>query len=96
MAGPGTADLEGPKAVRAAMGGLWDVRLAQTNDLGATLDALRRSGLALYGADLDGEPAAGWRPRDPAALVAAFGTSTRSSAAVDAAVHIIERGLLGR
>jgi AcrR family transcriptional regulator len=30
------------------------------------------------------------------ALVAAFGTSTRSSAAVDAAVHIIERGVLGR
>lgn len=64
-----TADFEGPKAVRAAMGGLWDVRLVRVPDLGPVLDALAASGATLWGADLDGVPASAWRPEAGAALV---------------------------
>lgn len=64
-----TADFEGPKAVRAAMGGLWDVRLVRVPDLGPTLDTLAASGAALWGADLDGTPASAWRPEAGAVLV---------------------------
>lgn len=69
LSGPDTADFEGPKAVRAAMGGLWDVRLVRVADLGAALDALAARGAALWGADLDGVALADWPGRDEAALV---------------------------
>ncbi len=69
LAGPGTADLFNPKTVRAAMGGLWDVRLARTDDLAAALGGLRRHGFACYGADLDGTAAHAWTPRRPSVLV---------------------------
>jgi TrmH family RNA methyltransferase len=91
VAGPGTADFEGPKAVRSAMGGLWDVRLARTVALGRALDALRAAGLALYGADLAGTPAAGWHPGGPAALVLgseAHGLSAAARARLDGTVRI--------
>ena len=64
-----TADFEGPKTVRAAMGGLWDVRLVRVDALGPSLDALASGGLALWGADLGGTPLADWRGRRAAALV---------------------------
>jgi len=91
VAGPGTADVESPKVVRAAMGGLWDVRLARTPDLPATLDSLRAAGFAVYGADLEGEDAAAWRPASPAALVLgseAHGLSEETKARLDGAVRI--------
>ena len=69
LAGPGTADLFQPKVVRATMGGLWDVHLAQTADLPAQLAHLRRHGFACYGADLHGTPVQAWRPRRPSVLV---------------------------
>lgn len=69
LAGPGTADPFGPKAVRAAMGGLWDLRLAEADDLAAALAHLKEQGLPLYGADLDGEPARDWAPPRAAVLV---------------------------
>ena len=69
LAGPGTADPFGPKAVRAAMGGLWDLRIATTADLATDLDRLRASGHTLFGADLDGEPAAKWSPPHTSVLV---------------------------
>lgn len=69
LAGPGTADFFGPKTVRAAMGGLWDVRLAQTSDLTEALWRLRTSGFSLYGADLGGTPVRHWQPRSPSVLV---------------------------
>lgn len=69
VAGPGTADLFQPKVVRAAMGGLWDVRLAQTDALPATLARLKAQGMACYGADLQGTPVHTWQPRRPAVLV---------------------------
>ena len=64
-----TADFETPKAVRASMGGLWDVRLVRLPALGPALDALRAGGRALWGADLGGTPVAEWAPAPPAVLV---------------------------
>ncbi|OZC03394.1 hypothetical protein BSZ36_10620 [Rubricoccus marinus] len=72
LADANSADFEGPKAVRAAMGGLWDVRLSRVDDLGAALDALRARGLALWGAHAapgSSVPLAEWAPRAPSALV---------------------------
>lgn len=69
LAGPGTADFFNPKVVRAAMGGLWDVRLATTDDLPDTLAALKEAGWHLYGADLHGQPMQDWHPARPAVLV---------------------------
>ena len=64
-----TADFEGPKAVRAAMGGLWDVELVRVDDLGPTLDALRSEGIDVWGADMAGTPLRGWRPAEHDVLV---------------------------
>ena len=69
LTGPGTADVFQPKVVRAAMGGLWDVHLAQTADLPATLARLREHGLTCYGADLHGTSVHAWTPRRPSVLV---------------------------
>ncbi|MEM6785753.1 MAG: RNA methyltransferase [Bacteroidota bacterium] len=69
LAGPGTADVESPKVVRSAMGGLWDLALAQTDDLAATLGAFRDDGWHLAAAYLDGTPAASWRPPERTVLV---------------------------
>ncbi len=91
VAGPGTADLFAPKVVRSAMGGLWDVGLMRSADLAATLDALRTVGLRLYGAALDGEDAAAWRPEGRVALVLgseAHGLSAATTAALDGAVTL--------
>ncbi|NNF59114.1 MAG: RNA methyltransferase [Rhodothermaceae bacterium] len=68
LAGPGTADLESPKVVRSAMGGLWDLRLVRTDDLGAALARLADR-MPIVGADLAGEPAARWQPPEAGALV---------------------------
>ncbi len=69
LAGSGTADFESPKVVRSSMGGLWDVRLVPTDDLGSTLKDLAQNGLAITGADLDGQPAASWKPSRTGVLV---------------------------
>lgn len=64
-----TADFENPKAVRASMGGVWDVVLARVPDLGPVLDRLAADGVALWGADLGGTSVADWDPGQAAALV---------------------------
>jgi TrmH family RNA methyltransferase len=69
LAGPGTADFFNPKVVRAAMGGLWDVHLATTDDLPGTLAHLRQHGWTVYGADLHGTAVQDWHPARPAVLV---------------------------
>ena len=69
VTGPGTVDLFNPKTVRAAMGGLWDLRLVRSDDLARTLGTLRDHGFTCYGADLDGTPAGRWTPASPSALV---------------------------
>ena len=73
------------------MGGLWDLRIATTDDLAAALDRLRASGHALFGADLDGEPAAAWSPPRTSVLVLgseAHGLSEDVRARLDARVRI--------
>ena len=69
VAGPGTAGLYGPKVMRAAMGGHWDVACARADALGRLLDRLRHTGYGLYGADLHGVHAADWDPERPSALI---------------------------
>ena len=69
LAGPGTADFFNPKVVRATMGGLWDVRVAQTNDLPDSISILKTHGWQLAGADLEGKPIDDWNPASSCALV---------------------------
>lgn len=69
VAGPGTAGLHGPKVMRAGAGSHWALDLARTDTLGPCLDRLRRHGVALYGADLQGTRADAWSPDRPSALV---------------------------
>ena len=91
VCGPGTADPFAPKVVRSAMGGLWDVGLVRTRDLGTTLDRLHASGLHLVGADLGGSDASDWAPGGPTALVLgseAHGLSPAAHARLDARVTL--------
>jgi TrmH family RNA methyltransferase len=68
-AGPGTAGLYGPKVMRAAAGGHWALTLTRLEAPGDLLDALRRAGWGLYGADLQGVRADAWTPNRPSVLV---------------------------
>jgi TrmH family RNA methyltransferase len=69
VAGRGTVGLAHPKLVRAAVGSLWDVKRAETNDLPGLLRRLAERGFARYGADLSGTPVRRWQPRRPSVLV---------------------------
>jgi len=91
VAGPETAGLYGPKVMRAAMGGHWDLRLMRSADLGAVLTRLRRAGVRLYGADLYGTRSSDWQPERPSALVLgseAHGLSAAVQSAIDEPVAI--------
>ena len=97
LAAPGTADFFQPKVVRATMGSLWDVHLAQTADLPAQLAHLHEHGFACYGADLDGTPVQTWQPRRPSVLV--LGSEAHGlSPAVQTllAEHVAIAGAIGR
>jgi TrmH family RNA methyltransferase len=83
VAGAGTAGLYHPKVMRAAAGGQWDLRCARTDRLPALLDALRRSGVALFGADLHGTRADAWQPGRPSALVLGSEAHGLSAAVLD-------------
>jgi RNA methyltransferase, TrmH family len=69
VCGPGSADPYQPKVVRATMGGLWDVGLADVDDLASSLRTLTEAGFACLGADLHGEALSGWIPAERSALV---------------------------
>lgn len=69
VAGAGTAGLYGPKVMRAAAGGHWDVKLARTAELPDLLRHIQKAGVPLYGADLQGERAGRWTPQRPSGLV---------------------------
>lgn len=91
LAGAGTADLFQPKVVRSAMGGLWEVQLAQTTHLSETLMRLQQQGMVCYGADLEGMPASAWQPQHPSILVMgseAHGLSPQVDAQLDERVAI--------
>ncbi|MGB3543015.1 TrmH family RNA methyltransferase [Rubrivirga sp.] len=86
-----TADFESPKAVRASMGGLWDVRLVRVPGLEVVLDALQTRGGALWGADLEGVPLNEWTPSSTDALVVgseAHGLSANVRSRLEGAVQI--------
>jgi TrmH family RNA methyltransferase len=83
VAGPGTAGWYGPKVMRAAAGGHWDVVLARTDTPGRFLDLLRKAGCALYGADLYGVSAREWAPERPSALVLGSEAHGLSGAVLD-------------
>lgn len=83
VAGPGTAGLYGPKVMRAGAGGHWALDLARTDAPGPLLDRLRRQGVALYGADLQGIRAAAWSPSRPSALALGSEAHGLSAAVLD-------------
>lgn len=64
-----SADFEGPKAVRASMGGLWDLQLVRIPDLEPVLADLRAAGRQIWGADMHGTPISDWHPGGNDALV---------------------------
>ena len=91
LIGGGTVDPYNPKAVRAAMGGLWDVRIVPAPDLPEALVALKEQGFALYGAAMAGTDARAWQPRPPSVLVLgseAHGLSPAVERGLDEAVTI--------
>lgn len=53
--GPGSCDPYNPKVVRSTMGAIFRVPFVQSDDLIYTIDALKRKGVLIYGAHLDGE-----------------------------------------
>lgn len=69
VAGAGTAGFFNPKVVRSSMGGLWDVELAQTQDLPALLSDLTEHGFHVYGADMEGTTVRQWEADQPSVLV---------------------------
>ena len=83
VAGPGTAGLHGPKVMRAAAGGHWALQLARADSLGPLLERLRRHGVALYGADLQGVQAHAWTPDQPSALALGSEAHGLSAAVLD-------------
>ena len=68
VAAPGSADAYHPKAVRASMGGVWDVAHVEAPDPAGLLAALAACGFTLYGADLQGAPVDAWTPALPSVL----------------------------
>jgi len=92
LSGPDTVDFFNPKTVRAAMGGLWDVRLSRTDDLAAELSVLHEAGFALYGADLGGVGMDEWQIHTPSVLVLgseAHGLSASVRAMLDERITIV-------
>ena len=69
VSGPGTVDLYHPKVVRAAMGGIWDVALAQSGDLPGLMRAAKAEQFTCCGADLEGTPVSEWQPVRPSMLI---------------------------
>ncbi len=91
VAGSGTAGLYGPKVMRAAAGGHWDLDLLRASDLPELLRRIQQAGLALYGADLQGVRAERWAPPRPSGLILgseAHGLSAAVGALLDATVAI--------
>ncbi|MBT8401124.1 MAG: RNA methyltransferase [Rhodothermia bacterium] len=69
LCGAGTADAFSPKAVRASMGGVWDVVLVRADDLAGALTDLKGSGHSIASADLGGDSVTTWSPSPRTILV---------------------------
>jgi len=91
LTGPETADPFGPKAVRAAMGGLWDIQMAETDDLAQALRDRQDRGARVFGAGLEGADVSEWRPPRNSVLVIgseAHGLSRPVQTVLESYVHI--------
>jgi TrmH family RNA methyltransferase len=91
VASSGTVDFFNPKVVRAAMGGLWDVRLSRCSILETLLVRLGHAGFQRYGADMKGTGVHDWQPVRPGILVLgseAHGLAPSTVAALDARITI--------
>lgn len=89
--GPGTTDPYAPKAVRASMGGIWDVHLTSVPNLPDWLAQQRANGVIVYAADLGGSALAGWQPVAPSLLILgseAHGIDHALAEAVDERIHV--------
>lgn len=76
IAGPGTADFENPKVLRAAMGSSFHLALFRVEDLPEALAARREAGFEIVATVLDGEDLYAAGPaRRPAVVV--FGNEAR-------------------
>ena len=83
VADEATADPESPKAVRASMGGLWDVEVARVPALAPVLAALAAGGAVVWGAAMGGTSLRDWAPSRRDALVLgseAHGLSSKTTA----------------
>ncbi|WP_412067370.1 TrmH family RNA methyltransferase [Rubrivirga sp. IMCC43871] len=93
-----SADFESPKAVRASMGGIWDVSLVRVPLLAPVLDALINAGADCWGADLGGTPVGAWAPGASSALVMgseAHGLSEEVAARVRSSGGLVHIGRPG-
>ncbi len=69
LAGSGTADLFSPKVLRATMGGIWDLAVARTEDLPASLTAFKEGGHRIVAAAAEGVEVGAWSPQGAVCLV---------------------------
>lgn len=94
LAGQGTVDLYNPKVIRASMGGMWEMALAETADLVGSLSTLKERGYSCYGADLNGISSRQWVPLFPCVLVLgseATGLSVGVSTLLDERISVLGR-----
>jgi len=91
LSGPGTADFFNPKTVRSSMGGIWDLKLAETDNPVEWITQFRSEGGLVYAADMSGSDVNSFEFRRPSALVIgseARGISDVVRKVVDHLVHI--------
>jgi RNA methyltransferase, TrmH family len=69
VVGKGTADPYMAKAVRASMGGIFDVAIYEAEDLASLLADAATRGFEVVAADMEGEPLSSWRPAERTVLV---------------------------
>jgi len=95
IAGPETADFYNTKVVRASMGGIWDVRLSEIDDVRSWLVEWKIGGQRIYAADLEGISLESWKPTFPSVMIIgseAHGIPTEIARLADERIHIPGHG----
>ena len=87
LLGAGCADLYGAKTLRATMGSVFRVPVMRTDDLAASLEAMKARGYAVVATELGGEDFYTHCPRGNAVLVIGSEGRGVSQAVRDAATH---------
>ena len=73
------------------MGGIWDLKMAQSNELNVWLSEWKKRGGKSWAADMSGTQMEDWNPGHPSALIIgseAHGVSPERRDVVDGRVHI--------